>query len=157
MKKVFSLMFIVVGTSLLSSAQDQPRWEFFGGYEYGRIDVHDAQNAIDLAAKNAGLAPLNLGNHINANGWNIALQENAANSVRLGLRYRCSLQQEGLESEPRIVAAAREHLYLAPETFGIYLHRRTSVYLSKELALPALCESSTGSRECAGKRQCAPE
>lgn len=79
MKKVFLLLTAILTTSLLGFAQDQPRWEFFGGYSYGRPDIHEAQNALNQATNAAGLAPLNLGNHLNSNGWELTLQENPAN------------------------------------------------------------------------------
>jgi opacity protein-like surface antigen len=78
MKKALLLVTAVLATSLLSFAQDQPRWELFGGYAYGRLDIHDAQNALTQATNAAGLAPLNLGNHLNSSGWDLSLQENPA-------------------------------------------------------------------------------
>ena len=78
MKKALLLLTAVLATSLLGFAQDRPRWEIFGGYAYGRLDIHDAQNALNLATNAAGLAPLNLGDHLNSNGWDLSLQQNPA-------------------------------------------------------------------------------
>lgn len=78
MKRVLFLLSIVTVVCLPSLAQDQPRWEFFGGYTFGRLDTHDTQNAINLSSTLAGVPPLNFGNHMTANGWNLSLQQNPA-------------------------------------------------------------------------------
>lgn len=79
MKKALLVLAALFLTSVFSSAQDRPQWEFFGGYQYERLDVHDVQNALNLLTKTSGLPQLNFGDHLSANGWNVSLQNNANN------------------------------------------------------------------------------
>jgi opacity protein-like surface antigen len=83
MKRAVLLSVVLFASCLFSSAQDQPRWEFFGGYQYARLDTHDVQKSLDLLTSSAGLPPLDLGNHLNLNWWNVSLQENPLNWIGL--------------------------------------------------------------------------
>jgi len=83
MKKALLLSVVLFVTCQFSPAQDQPRWELFAGYQYTRLDTHDVQKSLDLVTSSSGLPPLDLGNHLNLNGWNVSLQENPLNWIGL--------------------------------------------------------------------------
>jgi opacity protein-like surface antigen len=83
MKKTFLLLVTLCSISVLSLAQDRPRFEFFGGYQYSSLDIHDAQNALNQLTTAQGLPRLSLGNRMSANGWDMSLQENPSKSFGL--------------------------------------------------------------------------
>jgi opacity protein-like surface antigen len=53
-----------------------PSGAIYGGYQHMRVDTTSEQEALNLAAYQAGVSPINLGRHQNAHGWNFGVQEN---------------------------------------------------------------------------------
>jgi opacity protein-like surface antigen len=63
--------------SLTAFAQNTaPAGEIYGGYQYARLDTGAAQDALNLAALEAGVPPPDFGRHQNLSGWSFGLQEN---------------------------------------------------------------------------------
>jgi opacity protein-like surface antigen len=78
---VHNLKFLGLATLLLASltacAQSTaPAGEVYGGYQYTRLDTTAVQDAINLAAFEAGVPTVKFGRHQNLNGWSLGLQEN---------------------------------------------------------------------------------
>lgn len=69
---ISSLLFL----PLVAAAQDYHSWEFFGGYQFTRVDNHNRQDEVNLVTTIADIPHIDVGNHLNANGWNMSLQEN---------------------------------------------------------------------------------
>jgi opacity protein-like surface antigen len=64
-------------TPLTAFAQTTaPAGEVYGGYQYMRLDTGAVQDALNLAALEAGVSPFNFGRHQNLNGWSFGAQEN---------------------------------------------------------------------------------
>jgi opacity protein-like surface antigen len=75
--KVFLMALMLMLASLTAFAQTTaPAGEFYGGYQYMRLDTGAVQDAINLAALEAGVPPFNFGRHQNLNGWSFGAQEN---------------------------------------------------------------------------------
>ena len=135
MKKVLLLLTAVLATSLPGFAQDQPRWEFFGGYAYGRLDIHDSQTALNQATSAAGLAPLNLGNHLNSSGWDLTLQENPADWFGLVFDIGATYNKKDVNLAPdlSLPAGSTEVVRLKPSFYTFaggpqFTYRKNSRY-----------------------------
>lgn len=73
----FYLVLTLMLASLTAFAQTTaPTGEIYGGYQYTRLDTGAAQDALNLAALEAGVPPPDFGRHQNLNGWSFGLQEN---------------------------------------------------------------------------------
>jgi hypothetical protein len=53
-----------------------PTGQFYGGYQYTRVDTGAVQDALNLDALQAGVPPFTFGRHQNLNGWSFGGQEN---------------------------------------------------------------------------------
>jgi opacity protein-like surface antigen len=63
--------------SLTSIAQDTPWWELHAGYQFTGYRTGQMQNLINSLTAPSGLPAVNVGSHMNMNGWNFSVQENA--------------------------------------------------------------------------------
>jgi len=78
MKTRLVLLSLVV-LAAAATAQDNPQWELYGGFQYTRFNTSTAQNSLNAAAQLLGVPALSLGSHLNLSGWNLSLQENRNN------------------------------------------------------------------------------
>ena len=60
----------------MAMAQEGPRWEVSGGYQYMRMDLGSAPAQMNLATESDGLPNLNLPSKLNGNGFTASVQEN---------------------------------------------------------------------------------
>jgi hypothetical protein len=59
MRRIYALIILLLGTAPMMSAQETPKFEFFGGYSFAHAD-----------------AGANAGRHANLNGWNSSVAYN---------------------------------------------------------------------------------
>ncbi len=76
------LLWMLFGALALSpmaaTAQSNPWWEVFTGYQFGRADfVNGPQNLANSITVPAGLPTVNAGPTLNTNGFDVSLQENS--------------------------------------------------------------------------------
>jgi len=62
--------------SVTTLAQNTPWWELYGGYQFASYRTDQMQTLISQSSSSAGIAGANVSNHLNMNGWNLAVQEN---------------------------------------------------------------------------------
>lgn len=74
MKIRLLLLSLILGAGT-AVAQNTPRWELYGGYQYTRLDTATAQNELNTFTQQLGVPPVSLGSKINLQGWNASLQE----------------------------------------------------------------------------------
>jgi membrane-associated protease RseP (regulator of RpoE activity) len=72
MRHVFAVL-LLCG---LAFAQDAPRAEIFGGYQYALVNTEIAQHLLDVLANKNSVSTVLVGRHLMTNGWNLAVQGN---------------------------------------------------------------------------------
>ena len=76
MTKVACLAFGLCAWAGFAAAQEGSPWEVSAGYQYTRVDLAGLQTQANLFTNSNGLPNVNVGNHVNTNGFNIGIQEN---------------------------------------------------------------------------------
>jgi opacity protein-like surface antigen len=110
------LVMTLMLASLTAFAQtNAPAGQFFGGYQYTRLDTGAVQDAINLFVLANGSPAVDFGRHQNLNGWSVGGQENINNwfgvAVDLSGTYdtkKLLLAQSGSFNE---ALRSRLHLY----------------------------------------------
>jgi len=77
MKSVCVHCLILLSFSLACVSQNTPWWELHAGYQFTSYRTGQMQNLINSAPAPSGSPAVNVGNHINMNGWNFSVQENS--------------------------------------------------------------------------------
>ena len=67
---------LIVLASVTTLAQTPAPWQIYGGFQYTRLDTASVQDAVDLAALQAGVPTINFGRHQNLYGWCFGGQQN---------------------------------------------------------------------------------
>ncbi len=71
------LLMLTFATLAVGQDSTTPQWQFYGGYQYTRLDSGNVQDSLNLLRiLDPSLPPLNFGRHQSMNGWNFGVQEN---------------------------------------------------------------------------------
>ena len=79
MRLVLTLFGVFALSPIATTAQSNPWWEVYTGYQFGRADfVNGPQNLANSITVPAGLPAVNAGPTLNTNGFEFSVQENSS-------------------------------------------------------------------------------
>lgn len=109
MKKLLAVVLVVVSTAFFAVAQDAPKAEVFGGYQYTNVDTKG------------------VGDRQSFNGWNADLAANVSENIGVVADFSGAYKSEGGASfkihsflfGPRVFATAGKATPFAQALFGV--------------------------------------